>query len=296
YHSDHLGSTTHLTDDSGRVTQTLAYLPYGEDWVDISSFSYDTAQVGFYRFNGKEKDPETGFLYYGARYHWPEVWSGWLSPDPMMDVYPGISPYNYCNWNPVIFVDPDGRKIKFAPGTTREQQEQFYAAVRYLDAHDCGGRYGQLKSSDITYTIHIDLNATNCKFDRSSKSITWNPLLGLETDDGDVLSPATILNHEMTHATRYDDVRNKKLWNKLFNINGKAKATEIFNKMWIQYLNGVKYDNGESKEDTEIIYGVETRTAKKLGEIDNNKGASRKNHREGTLVSVESPTSNRKTK
>ncbi|KWW29045.1 MAG: hypothetical protein AUK63_1601, partial [bacterium P3] len=23
--------------------------------------------------NGKEKDPETGFLYYGARYHWPEV-------------------------------------------------------------------------------------------------------------------------------------------------------------------------------------------------------------------------------
>jgi len=55
------------------------------------------------------KDPETGFLYYGARYHWPEVWSGWLSPDPMMDVYPGISPYNYCNWNPVIFVDPDGR-------------------------------------------------------------------------------------------------------------------------------------------------------------------------------------------
>jgi len=62
--------------------------------------------------NGKEKDPETGFLYYGARYHWPEVWSGWLSPDPMMDVYPGISPYNYCNWNPVIFVDPDGRDWK----------------------------------------------------------------------------------------------------------------------------------------------------------------------------------------
>ncbi|KWW27102.1 MAG: secreted protein, partial [bacterium P3] len=60
--------------------------------------------------NGKEKDPETGFLYYGARYHWPEVWTGWLSPDPMMDVYPGISPYNYCNWNPVIFVDPDGRE------------------------------------------------------------------------------------------------------------------------------------------------------------------------------------------
>ncbi|KWW24066.1 MAG: RHS repeat-associated core domain-containing protein, partial [bacterium F082] len=107
------GSEVHRTSSS-----------YGEDWVDISSFSYDTAQVGFYRFNGKEKDPETGFLYYGARYHWPEVWSGWLSPDPLMDVYPGISPYNYCLWNPVIFVDPDGRDtiISFACRTSDAEQ------------------------------------------------------------------------------------------------------------------------------------------------------------------------------
>ncbi|KWW27085.1 MAG: RHS repeat-associated core domain-containing protein, partial [bacterium P3] len=58
--------------------------------------------------NGKEKDPETGFLYYGARYHWPEVWTGWLSPDPMMDEYPGISPYAYCMWNPIVTIDPNG--------------------------------------------------------------------------------------------------------------------------------------------------------------------------------------------
>ena len=28
----------------------------------------------------------------------------------MMDKYPSISPYAYCAWNPVIFVDPDGRE------------------------------------------------------------------------------------------------------------------------------------------------------------------------------------------
>lgn len=62
-------------------------------------------------FNGKEKDYESGFHYYGTRYYWSEVLTGWLSVDPMMDKYPGISPYNYCMWNPVKLVDPDGREI-----------------------------------------------------------------------------------------------------------------------------------------------------------------------------------------
>lgn len=60
-------------------------------------------------FNGKEKDYESGFHYYGTRYYWSEVLTGWLSVDPMMDKYPNISPYAYCAWNPVKLVDPDGR-------------------------------------------------------------------------------------------------------------------------------------------------------------------------------------------
>ena len=41
-----------------------------------------------YKFNGKEKDEETGLYYYGARYYSPEL-SMWLSVDPMSDKYPG---------------------------------------------------------------------------------------------------------------------------------------------------------------------------------------------------------------
>ncbi len=59
--------------------------------------------------NGKEKDYESGFHYYGARYYWSELLTGWLSVDPMSDKYPNISPYNYCLWNPIRVVDPDGR-------------------------------------------------------------------------------------------------------------------------------------------------------------------------------------------
>ncbi len=63
-----------------------------------------------YTFSGKEKDVETGYGYFGARYYDSGL-SIWLSVDPMSDKYPSMSPYNYCANNPVILVDPDGMDI-----------------------------------------------------------------------------------------------------------------------------------------------------------------------------------------
>lgn len=108
YHSDHLGSAAYLTYHGG-VVQTLNYLPYGEDWVEYNFFHPDdTTRLGIYRFNGKEKDYESGFHYYGARYYWGEMLTGWLSVDAMTDKFPSISGYAYCNNNPVVLMDPDG--------------------------------------------------------------------------------------------------------------------------------------------------------------------------------------------
>ena len=60
--------------------------------------------------NGKEKDLESGYNYYGARYYydWATIW---LSVDPLSDKYPHLTSYNYCANNPVMLVDPDGREI-----------------------------------------------------------------------------------------------------------------------------------------------------------------------------------------
>ena len=60
-------------------------------------------------FTGKERDEETGYGYFGARYMDHELTAMWLSVDPMADKYPSISPYAYCAWNPIKLVDPDGR-------------------------------------------------------------------------------------------------------------------------------------------------------------------------------------------
>ena len=62
-------------------------------------------------FTGKERDEETGYGYFGARYMDHELMTIWLSVDPMADKFPSISPYAYCAWNPVKLVDPEGREV-----------------------------------------------------------------------------------------------------------------------------------------------------------------------------------------
>ena len=71
-------------------------------------FSYKNALT----FTGKEKDSETGFYYFGARYYDPTLSGLFLSVDPMADKYPSTSPYAYCVWNPVKLVDPDGKEVE----------------------------------------------------------------------------------------------------------------------------------------------------------------------------------------
>ena len=87
-------------------------------------------------FTGKELDEETGYGYFGARYMDHELMTGWLSVDPMADKYPSMSPYNYCAWNPLKLVDPDGN----------DWYEAENGAIKWTDCHN----QNQLKKSGVS--------------------------------------------------------------------------------------------------------------------------------------------------
>ena len=103
YHSDHLGSTSYITDDHANITQYDAYLPYGELLVDEHSSSEELP----YKFNGKQFDDETGLYYYGARYMNPMA-SIWYGVDPLAEKYTTTGGYVYTLDNPVRLIDPNG--------------------------------------------------------------------------------------------------------------------------------------------------------------------------------------------
>jgi RHS repeat-associated protein len=116
YHSDHLGSTSLITNLDGEIVQHIEYVPFGEVFIEERNNTWNTP----YLFNAKELDEETGLYYYGARYYDSRI-SVFLGVDLLWEKYPGMSVYAYCALNPVKFIDPDGREIKLT-GTTAERQ------------------------------------------------------------------------------------------------------------------------------------------------------------------------------
>ena len=131
YHSDHLGSTSYITDDKANITQYGAYLPYGELLVDEHSSSEELP----YKFNGKQFDEETGLYYYGARYMNPMA-SIWYGVDALTEKYPTMAGMIYCMNNPVRLVDPDGNDSYYTKngdyiGSNNKKSDLIYIVSSY---------------------------------------------------------------------------------------------------------------------------------------------------------------------
>ena len=199
YHSDHLGSTSYITDDKANITQYDAYLPYGELLVDEHSSSEELP----YKFNGKEMDEETGLYYYGARYMDPKI-SMWLGVDPMIEKYPEISPYIYCHNNPIVLIDPDGRQSKVPP-----------TIIQIIDY----GIKNSKKFSSLMKAANVNKANINSVI-RFGNETSTDPITGhiQITKDKRVKFQVIKLTHELTNrankaklAKATNDVANKKI-------------------------------------------------------------------------------------
>lgn len=104
-HSDHLGSASWITDNSGKPIQYLHYAPYGDLVANQRLGGYNER----FKFTGKERDGESGYDFFGARYYTPPL-GIWISVDPLTDRTIRNNPYMYCSGNPIIRIDPDGCK------------------------------------------------------------------------------------------------------------------------------------------------------------------------------------------
>ncbi len=126
YHPDHLGSASWITNSQGQAVQYIHYMPYGELWVNQQSNQYDER----FKFIGKERDTETGYDCFGARFYL-SLLGIWLSPDPLLDKYPSISSYAYCGWNPLKRIDFDGREWKDIEGNVIKDHTDIKAYIYY---------------------------------------------------------------------------------------------------------------------------------------------------------------------
>jgi len=105
YMKDHLGSVRAVLKDYNIVSaqdyDAWGYI-YGER-------SYESSESKF-KFTGKERDAESEYDYFGARYYDARI-ANWTSVDPLMEKHYDFSPYNYVLRNPLKLIDPDGQQI-----------------------------------------------------------------------------------------------------------------------------------------------------------------------------------------
>lgn len=95
--SDHLRSTTALTDSLGSVVDQTGYDSFGDS---------AGGTLTRYGFTGRERDPATGLLYYRARWYDPQT-GRFMSEDPA-GFAAGMNFYAYVLNDPVGKVDPSG--------------------------------------------------------------------------------------------------------------------------------------------------------------------------------------------
>lgn len=103
YHGDHLGTTRHMTDDSGAQIEDAVYTAFGEQ---VSGSSRRYGYVGMW---GYQSQAEIPYQHVGARYYDPG--SGrFLQRDPI-GIRGGSNVYGYVFNMPTIGIDPDGKFI-----------------------------------------------------------------------------------------------------------------------------------------------------------------------------------------
>lgn len=111
YHNtDHLGNIREVVREDGALWQQTDYYPFGTPH-DVS-FRVTRPSMQPYRYNGKELDMMHGLntYDYGAR-QYNSVIGAWDRTDPMAEKYYNVSPYVYCENNPINAIDINGDSI-----------------------------------------------------------------------------------------------------------------------------------------------------------------------------------------
>jgi RHS repeat-associated protein len=112
-HADHLTGTNVVTDASGNVAEVADYYPYGTERISSGTFEEQR------KFAGTEYDSSTGLNQMGARYYAGGK-GRFLSQDPaviggdpsLLSDPQQLNFYSYARNNPLIYRDPDGRKVE----------------------------------------------------------------------------------------------------------------------------------------------------------------------------------------
>ena len=111
YVTDYHGSVRAVVDGrTGELYKAVDYSSYGEDTIVASAGVSGgiTLRDGYTGKEDQHPDFGTSYTDFGARQYHPQLHQ-WMTPDPLAEKYYDVSPYAFCDNDPVNRFDPNGK-------------------------------------------------------------------------------------------------------------------------------------------------------------------------------------------
>ena len=241
YLQDHLRNNRVVAKSDGTVIQTNHYYPF-----DMSFTENTHGDKQPYEYNNKELDMNNGLnLYdYGARMYDPAL-GRWHVVDPSSEKCYGVTPYAYCNNNPIKNIDLDGRDwyLHEATGQLYYNKDMNQNQITFNDnlytrlgANDMLGDMKDITEKSYSYEESVSLAGAN--------GYAINPIQYIKSEDSREQPYPMGPNKSVTLTTGKIEIVNEKYG--LFSTNKKKIA-------------GVKTETLKNKSDRIIIYAFNGR-------------------------------------
>lgn len=277
-YKDHLGNVRLSysdKDNNGIVNNTEIieennYYPFGLAHKGYNSLVTSSNVGQKYKYQGQERQDELGLNWDSFKWRNYDYTIGrFMCIDPLAEEYAYNSTYAFQENKMGLGRELEGLELVYRKGTSPEFKEKFAKTVGFMNEKGTSGELARL--NEMSETTLIDNTGNGSFYRPSTDELFWDPTMAVETTNNKIMSPATVLGHEISHA--------------LSDKKDSAKHAENSKKG-----SDGKYD---TKEEKRVIEGSEQTTAKKHGDIKPGE-VTRRDHG-GKVRYAPDPTSNKDT-
>ena len=255
YEKDHLGSVRMVVNENGTIEQVNHYYPFGGVYGDLSY----NAEIQKSKYIGKEFDHMHGLdlydhgarMYDAARVVWDRV-------DKFCEKTPNLGVFLYCQNNPIIKFDPNGKEIIDLLSSSKEDEPLKYDISKFTDeanviniwAHGYSDGFYSLGITDAkSFNIMLNQNSKVWKTHSDNKQVVI-VLHSCKTSDfarklseSELFKDVLIIAPNKNVQVRYEKNKLKRILTGVSDYEGKnVRTLKKSTGYWIGYKNGEFYN------------------------------------------------------
>ena len=255
YEKDHLGSIRMVVNENGTIEQVNHYYPFGGVYGDLSY----NAEIQKSKYIGKEFDHMHGLdlydhgarMYDAARVVWDRV-------DKFCEKTPNLGVFLYCQNNPIIKFDPNGKEIIDLLSSSKEDEPLKYDISKFTDeanviniwAHGYSDGFYSLGITDAkSFNIMLNQNSKVWKTHSDNKQVVI-VLHSCKTSDfarklseSELFKDVLIIAPNKNVQVRYEKNKLKRILTGVSDYEGKnVRTLKKSTGYWIGYKNGEFYN------------------------------------------------------